>query len=310
MNTTTALRTISTLGLMAALAGAGTAYAAPPNISTDQVGEGETFVLPISAGCSGSKKCTFSVTTESGTATAGADFTPATAAGTVRKNRTFTTTLNVPTTLDDLEESFETFTVKVTVTKPGKATKTFSATQSITPSAAPEAPEPAPAAPTTPAPAPAPEASEPVYPTDSGTPAFTVQNVTDGVWRECRTPMWVGKPGAYGAWGNYNSGCELRLYCPTTYRVCTVKMEGAINSERSLGQRVTLNSRITAFSTSGTKFWHRDTSCAGDDWCRTEDTVNIRGGENALVGCNGVHGSGPKVNRSSVRCMIGMEKLY
>ena len=297
----TARHTITTLALATTLLGAGSAHAAPPNITTDQVDEGQAFVLPVNAVCSGAKKCTYTVTTESGTATAGSDFTPATATGTVKRNRTFTTTLTVPALADQLEESFETFTVKVTVTKPRKAPKSFTATQTITPSVAPE--------PGQPAPAPAPE-PEPVYPPDSGAPAYTSQYITNGVMRECRTPMWIGKPGAYGAWGNYNSGCEMRLYCPNTAQVCTVRTESAINSERSIGQRVTMNSRITAFSASGVKFWHRDKSCDSSDWCRTEDTVNIRSGESALLGCNGVHASGPRANRSSVRCSLIVEKLY
>ena len=122
--------------------------------------------------------------------------------------------------------------------------------------------------------------------------------------------MWVGQTGASGAWGNAIPGCDLRLYCPTTYQVCKVTTEGAINSERSIGQRVTLNSRVTVFSKSSVEFFHRDTSCDAADWCRTEDTVNIRGGENALVSCNGVHAGAPRVNRASVRCTLGVEKLY
>jgi Calx-beta domain-containing protein len=293
----TARRIAAPLAMTAALLGAGTAHAAPPAITTDTVDEGEAFVLPISAKCQGAKRCSYQVTTVDGTAVAGGDYTAATASGSVKKKRTFATTLTVPTTDDTAPESTETFQVRVTV-KRGQKVAAFTATETITDS---DTATPTPPTPPTPT---------PTTPPDTGTVTTTTTATSQGLIKECRTPFWTGVNGQFGANGFYNSGCTVQLPCPAGTAVCSVSNESAINNETNNGTKVSLNTRTRAISASGNVFWFRDQSCSADDWCRAEDRVNIRGGESATVQCNGVRAVGNLPNRSSVRCSIQVEKLY
>ena len=127
-----------------------------------------------------------------------------------------------------------------------------------------------------------------------------------GVMASCVTPNARGDLGAFGAWGFYIDGCTVRLTCPSHLSVCAAKAESRIATQTYRGQRVTLNSRMRAFS-NGTaqEFWHRDVSCDNTDWCRTEDLVYIRGGEAASVQCNGVRASGH--NTAHVECSLNLE---
>jgi hypothetical protein len=101
----------------------------------------------------------------------------------------------------------------------------------------------------------------------------------------------------------------VRLTCPSHLSVCAAKAESRIATASYRGQRVTLNSRMRAFS-KGTdqEFWHRDVSCDNTNWCRTEDLVYIRGGESASVQCNGVRASGH--NTAKVECSLDLENSY
>jgi len=129
-----------------------------------------------------------------------------------------------------------------------------------------------------------------------------------GVTSTCQTPDQVGVYGQYGAWGYYVDGCTVRLACPSYLRVCSANANSRIVSGPDRGQRVTLNSRLRAFSASGTLFWYRDMSCASTASCGTVDLVYIRGGESASVQCNGVREGGH--NRANVACTLGLRYEY
>ncbi len=129
-----------------------------------------------------------------------------------------------------------------------------------------------------------------------------------GVIQTCDTPFKSGVAGQYGAWGHYIDGCTVRVTCPSYQSVCAAKAESRIGTQSYRGQRVTMNSRMRVFSSSGNQIWYRDVSCDNSDWCRTEDLVHIRGGESASVQCNGVRQSGH--NRAKVTCAVDVERLY
>lgn len=108
-------------------------------------------------------------------------------------------------------------------------------------------------------------------------------------------------------WGQYIPGCTVRMSCPVATAVCTASSESGVYTERYIGHRVTLNSRLRVFSASGKNYWLRDVSCDSSDWCRTEDMVKIRGGESASVQCNGVRVNGPEANRARVKCSVKLD---
>ena len=144
-------------------------------------------------------------------------------------------------------------------------------------------------------------------------PAATTTNwdYGNGVIQTCKTPDVQGVRGAFGAWGFYVDGCTVRLTCPSHLTVCAAKAETRIGLADYRGERVTMNSRLRAFS-NGTnqEFWHRDVSCDNTDWCRTEDLVNIRGGESASVQCNGVRAPAHIHNNAHVECSLNLENEY
>jgi hypothetical protein len=142
-------------------------------------------------------------------------------------------------------------------------------------------------------------------------PAATLtptERTGNGAFRSCIAAYKPGVFGQYGAKGYYIAGCTVRLTCPSTRTGCTVMAESRINTERSRGDRVTLNSRTRIFRRGLGVGWG-DSSCAGTNWCMTEDTykVNIRGGDSASVQCNGVRESAP--NRAQVRCTVELGSL-
>ena len=143
---------------------------------------------------------------------------------------------------------------------------------------------------------------------DDPSATTTTWNYGSGVMSTCETPSRAGVLGQYGAWGYFVDGCTVRLTCPAHLRVCAARAESRIVSEPARGQRVTLNSRLRAFSSSGNVIWYRDVSCDNANWCRTEDLVHIRGGESASVQCNGVRQPGH--NRATVACTLNLENLY
>jgi hypothetical protein len=141
-------------------------------------------------------------------------------------------------------------------------------------------------------------------------PAATTStwNYGTGVMSTCQTENKAGVAGQYGAWGWYIDGCTVRLACPAHLRVCAARSESRIVSEPYRGQRVTLNSRMRVFSSSGGLIWYRDVSCDSTNWCRTEDLVHIQGGQAASVQCNGVRQGGH--NRANVACTLDVQYLY
>jgi hypothetical protein len=171
-------------------------------------------------------------------------------------------------------------------------------------------PTPAPVPVPAPAPAPAPQqqlAPQPsLVPQDSGSPTARITNLGDELDGECATPMWTGQLGAAGADGYFNSGCVIAVKCPPATRVCQADAKSTIDTERYTGRRVTLNSRLHAISGGGVDYWHRDTSCAGQDTCSASDTIMLRGGETASVECNGVR-QNAETNRSKITCDLNLK---
>jgi hypothetical protein len=129
-----------------------------------------------------------------------------------------------------------------------------------------------------------------------------------GVSSTCQTPDKLGVAGQYGAWGYYIDGCTVRLTCPSYLRVCAANANSQIVSTPARGQRVTMNSRLRAFSSSGYLFWYRDMSCDATNSCGTADLVYIQGGQSASEQCNGVRQSGH--NLAHVACKLDLQYLY
>jgi hypothetical protein len=173
-------------------------------------------------------------------------------------------------------------------------------------------PKPAPAPDPAPAPAPAPPPGPTPNTTNGDSTSGQQTSWTAGstTIARCTTDLATGVQGQYDAWGHYIAGCTVRLTCPVSVRVCQASEESRINTEFYIGHRVTLSSRMRVFSASNTEFWHRDQSCANNDWCAVEDMVMVRGGESASVQCNGVRQSGPEANRARNTCQLSLESLY
>lgn len=174
-----------------------------------------------------------------------------------------------------------------------------------TPQPAPPAPTPAP---TPPAPGPVADPT-PAFPADAGAPTVTTTTLTNGTLGECRTPAWIGTSGLAGADGFFQPGCAVKVACPPDARTCKASAESRHTLERAAGEdRVSLNSRVTAFSASGTAFFFRDGSSTASGFTRNEDTVMIRGGESARVECNGVRITPSTPNRSTIGCSLTVER--
>jgi len=150
-------------------------------------------------------------------------------------------------------------------------------------------------------------AAQPAIADDPAATTTTTGNAF-GVTSTCQTPDKVGVFGQYGAWGYYLDGCTVRLTCPSYLSVCSASAASRIVTTPDRGQRVTLNSRLRAFSSSGYLFWYRDQSCDDRASCSTADLVYIRGGESASVQCNGVREGGH--NRGNVACSLKLRYEY
>jgi hypothetical protein len=147
----------------------------------------------------------------------------------------------------------------------------------------------------------------PVTPPPGDTNAQQVTTSAGGATTTtCTTDNQTGAL-ASGAWGMYIPGCTVRMSCPIATSLCTASSDSGVFTEKYIGHRVTLNSRLRVFSASGKNYWFRDVSCDASDWCRTEDMVKIRGGESASVQCNGVRQNGPAVNRAKVKCSLKLD---
>jgi hypothetical protein len=313
------------LVLVAAFAGQADASPASParvKIPTVTVDEGSAarFAIPLSCRAA---SCRFRVSALPGSAVPGKDYTARSTVKSLKAGQTATVTFQVATIDDASCERTERLDVVVR-TDIGRRHRTDKGQVRIdsagdcdaptaapavkaasTPAAAPApAPAPAPAAAPTPGPSFAPTLTGDVgAPTTSGT-----DYGQDGRILTCRTPMWIGVLGQGGAAGFSNSGCTVRITCPTSAQVCSANATSDITTERFLGHRVTLNARMRVFSASGVEYWHRDVSCASSDLCAAKDLVNIRGGESASVECNGVRQNGPESNRAKVSCTLDVER--
>ena len=137
-------------------------------------------------------------------------------------------------------------------------------------------------------------------------PEATVRtlNGANDALQYCETPQRVGVRGAFGAWGHYVDGCTVRLTCPSHLSTCRADGLSLIRTQRFLGHKVTLNSRIRAFLAGGTEIHHRDVSCAGDNECRAEHLLFVRGGQHVSVQCNGVRESARRANTARVTCSL------
>lgn len=129
-------------------------------------------------------------------------------------------------------------------------------------------------------------------------------NGANDVTQVCQTPQRVGVPGAFGAWGHYVDGCTVRLTCPSHLSTCRTEGTSLIRTQNFLGHKVTLNSRIRAFLAGGTEIHHRDVSCAGNNECRAEHLLFVRGGQHVSVQCNGVRESAAVANTAAVTCSL------
>jgi hypothetical protein len=300
----TARRLVAPLALAATLAlGAGAAFAAP-SVTAGSATEGATLAVPISAKCQGAPRCAYTIQTFDSSATAGSDYTPATLTGSVKKQRTFTRTLSVAILDDPTEEAAETFTVRLTVRR-GARVQTFDATETITASD-PRAPEPEPK----------PDAESPggggkvnpnpgpQIPADSGTATETTSLRNDGFQTTCMTPFWTGVQGQFGAWGSFQKGCKVTVQCPYRVKGCAIFAQAGIGSEKKVGQKVTMNTRLTTQDTAGKTVFSQDRSCAGTDQCSTDHLTRFDSGAKATFDCNGVRATGPLADRAQIGCQV------
>ena len=290
----TARHIVAPLALAASLIGAGSAHAAPA-ITTGSADEGTTLSVPVTAKCQGAPRCGFTITTVDGTATAGTDYTPATIKGTAKKQKSFARTLLVPILDDATDEDAETFTVRVTVSK-GANVQTFDATQTVTASDL-EVPQAGGGGKTIP--------SE--FPADSGEPSERTTALLDGFMTTCETPFWKGVAGQFGAWGSFNSGCTVTIQCPYRVKGCAIMPVGGIASEKKVGQKTTMNSRILVWDSAGKLVHREDLSCAGTDGCSNTHLTDMESSAKAQFNCNGVRATGPLQDRAKISCGIRVQ---
>jgi uncharacterized protein YkwD len=126
-----------------------------------------------------------------------------------------------------------------------------------------------------------------------------------GIYSECMPDSQTGVQGQYGAWGHFISGCSMRVWC-TGRTACKVSTRSTISTGSFVGHRVTLNSRVRRFYSSGAVRDWRDRSCEGTNWCRAEMGSWISPGESASIECNGVRQSAP--NTARVRCLVDLTR--
>ncbi len=130
-----------------------------------------------------------------------------------------------------------------------------------------------------------------------------------GHYVDCSPDHQAGVHGQYGAWGSYVGGCTTVQVKCTSYPVCLVSNRSTINTEYFWGNRVTLNTRIRFFNTSGAVRGWRDKSCEGTNFCRAEDAGNfgLNYGESATVQCNGVRQT-VAGNRARAHCSLNVTR--
>ncbi len=290
----TARHIAAPLALAASLIGAVSAHAAP-SITTGSADEGTTLSVPVSAKCQGAARCGFTITTVDGTATAGTDYTPATIKGTAKKQKTFARTLSIPILDDATDEDAETFTVRVTVAR-GANVQAFDATQTITASDT-EVPQSGGGGKTNP--------SE--FPADSGEATERTVALLDGFMTTCETPFWKGVAGQFGAWGSFQKGCSVTIQCPYGVKGCAIMPIGGISSEKKVGQKVTMNSRIAVNNSADKLVFREDLSCAGTDGCSNTHLTRMESSAKATFTCNGVRATGPLEDRAKISCGIRVQ---
>jgi uncharacterized protein YkwD len=122
-----------------------------------------------------------------------------------------------------------------------------------------------------------------------------------GVYAECMPNGGTGVLGQYGAWGYYIDGCTMYVQC-TGRTACRVSTRSTIATGSFAGHRVTLNSRLRRYTSSGALRDWRDRSCEGTNYCRAEMSSWIQPGEWASIQCNGVRQNAP--NTARVRCFV------
>lgn len=317
------------LAAVIALGAAGTvlpadASAVPRVISPTKVGnwtvtEGSTVTLRIKLVCQrGYNPCTYQVNAVGLTARRPGDFVakapPARAKLKIRRpGRSMITTVTFTAVDDAICEGTEFARVRVVKRTRWRTLppRIDYGTVAIRDNDCISRPIPAPTPPLTPMP-PSPPSPPvpPAFPPDSGTPTVTTTPLSAGTMRECTTPHWIGTETA-GPNQWFNSGCSIVVACPQSASVCSARSESRHTLERSIsGERVSLNSRVSAFSASGVRYWFRDQSSSGVGVTRNEDPgVMIRGGESARLECNGVRISPTQPNRSRIGCSLSVERV-
>ena len=282
----------------------------PTKVGNWTVGEGETAKLKVKLKCQrGYGRCVFRVGVIQSTARRGTDFTartkPVRSKLKIRRpGRSMVATITFTALDDSICEASETARVRVIKRTSKKVAgkrsrRDFGKVKIVDDDCGPQ-PEPDP----DPDPDPTPE-----FPPDSGDPTVTTTPLTNGTLAECSTPQWIGTEVTEG---RFNIGCEAKATCPVTAQVCSVSSESNHALEiRTEGEQVSLNSRVSVFSSSGSRIWFRDQSSSGEGFARNEDPgVNIQGGQSARVECNGVRLAPTTPNRSKISCSLTVEKLY
>jgi uncharacterized protein YkwD len=131
-----------------------------------------------------------------------------------------------------------------------------------------------------------------------------------GQYVDCSPNHSAGVNGQHGAWGSYVGGCMTPAVKCTSYPVCLVSMRSTINTEQFSNNRVTLNTRLRYYNSSGAVYGHRDKSCEGINYCRAEDagpTIGLKFGESASVECNGVRET-VAGNRARAHCSLTLTR--
>jgi hypothetical protein len=229
------LKTLFTSSLVIAALGASSAHAAPPTIFSDSEDEGSLITLPVYHTCKVKRGCSYTVTTTSGTATAGQDFTPSTQTGFAKKRREFKVEVAVPTADDTVcEASLETFNVHVEIrNKKGTfnydqpstivdrdcntdTTGIDTTTQPTGGAAKPAIPDPG-----------APPVTQPANPAGA-----TVITSSDRLHQTCVTKPEYGQNPPVGGGSEYTlAKCYLAVKCPTTATKCSFQMRTQVKSE-------------------------------------------------------------------------------
>jgi hypothetical protein len=315
------MKTTAIIPLAATLAviGAGTAFAAAPSVTSSSVVEGTSNVVQISHRCTTRPRCTYHVTTLDGTAKAGADYTPASAHGRVRKRHVFTATMPIDTANDDVCEDTETVTVRVRMTT-RKGTTGYRTPETITDDdcATPQTPDPQTPDPQAPAPAPAPatpQGPQPsvAIPTNPDGAAVSSSGDTRRMAQSCTTAYSLGTPFP-GSDGYTVAPCYVWARCPADVARCTPLVEHHVDATTHVF--VLGYGKVDVYDAAGDPLSHKVLSCRNDQYMGTCGTtssdVAVGTDQTVVEECDGFHNpkeypalEGPPLQPGArVRCSV------